>query len=245
MGSHALTAKYGTLPDDFRARLVGNDYGLPDFGTADPTALKGYRVALLTTHGTELPEFDVPLTYLRDRGALVDVVTQDWLFDWQPEAPGMVVLAQWLAVNVCAQADKKVSDAKVEDYDAIIVIGGAWNPIMLRTVKAMNRFICDAHKQRKLIAAICHGPQLLISSDAFPPETRATSVRDVRIDLLHAKFTLLAGPDDPDEYAKVYPVVYEEQQRLITCPNPDALQQFCEEIGKRLVEVARVAGATA
>jgi hypothetical protein len=33
----------------------------------------------------------------------------------QPEGPGMVVLAQWLAVNVCVQADKKISDAKIED----------------------------------------------------------------------------------------------------------------------------------
>ena len=62
----------------------------------------------MTTHGPELPEFHVPLNYLRDRGASVDVVTQDWLFDYQPEAPGMVVLAQWLAVNVCVKADKKM-----------------------------------------------------------------------------------------------------------------------------------------
>ena len=40
----------------------------------------------------------------------------------------MVVLAQWLAVNVCAQADKKVSEARIQNYDAIIIIGGAWNP---------------------------------------------------------------------------------------------------------------------
>jgi protease I len=114
---------------------------VPTFGEADAEALTGYHVALITTHGPELPEFDVPLNYLRERGAAVDVVTQDWLFDYQPEAPGMVVLAQWLAVNVCVQANKKVSDATIEDYDAVITIGGAWNPIMLRTDKVMLDFI--------------------------------------------------------------------------------------------------------
>ncbi|HKB35462.1 MAG TPA: hypothetical protein VKD72_03350, partial [Gemmataceae bacterium] len=105
MGSHALTGKYHPIPEGLRVRLVGDDYTLPDFGAAEPDSLKGYRVALVTTHGPELPEFDVPLCFLRDRGASVDVVTQDWLFDYQPAAPGMVVLAQFLAVNVCAKAD--------------------------------------------------------------------------------------------------------------------------------------------
>jgi protease I len=180
--------------------------------------LKGYRVTLVTTHGPELPEFDVPLTYLRDRGASVDVVTQDSLFDWQPEARGTVVLAQWLAVNVCARADKKVSDAKTQDYEAVIIIGGAWNPIMLRTDEAIKIFIRDAQKQRKLIAAICHGAQLVISAKAFPPGTQATCVSDVRIDLANAGYRLLDGPGNPEDYDKAHPVVYDERQRLITSP---------------------------
>src|SRR5262245_272592 len=123
MGSHSLTANYKPLPEALRARLVGEDYKIPDFAASDPAMLKGYRVALVTTHGPELPEFDVPLNYLRDRGASVDVVTQDWLFEWQPEAPGVIVLVQWLAAGVCVEANKKVKDAKIEDYDAVIMIG--------------------------------------------------------------------------------------------------------------------------
>jgi protease I len=167
MGSHSLTIKYEPIPESLRAKLVGENYMLPDFSAADPASLKGYRVALLTTHGPELPEFDLPLSYMRDRGAIVDVVTQDWLFDYQPEAPGMVVLAQWLAVNVCVKADKKASDAKVEDYDAVIIIGGAWNPIMLRSDGAVLKFIREAYSRRVLIASICHGPQVLISRTCF------------------------------------------------------------------------------
>lgn len=226
MGSHALTTKYLPVPEALRARLVGEDYALPDFAAADSGSLKGYHVALVTTHGPELPEFSVPLNYLRDRGASIDIVTQDWLFDWQPEAPGMVVLAQWLAVNVCVPADKRISDARIEDYDAVITLGGAWNPIMLRTDEAILKFIRNAHSRRLLIASICHGPQLLISANAFPHGTRATGVGDIRVDMANAGFEVL---DDP--------VVYDEDQRLITSPGPNALKDFCEEIGKRLQEL--------
>jgi deglycase len=243
VGSHELVAKYKQVPARLRDRLVGTDYlPLPVFTPADPESLKGYRVALVTTHGPELPEFDIPLTYLRQRGATVDVVTQDWLFDSQPEAPGVVVLAQWLAVNVCAQADKKVSDAKIQEYDGIIIIGGAWNPIMLRTDDAIKMFVRNAQQRRLLIAAICHGPQVLISSKAFPPGTRATSVSDVRIDLANAGFKLPEGPDNEEAYDKAYPIVYDESQRLITSPNPYFLKQFCEEIDVRIREAG--SGAT-
>lgn len=231
MKSHSLTSKYLLVPEALRARLVGEDYDLPVFGAADPASLKGYCVALVTTHGPELPEFDVPLNYLRDRGASVDVLTQDWLFDWQPEAPGVVVLAQWLAVNVCVRADKKVSDPKVQDYDAVIIIGGAWNPIMLRTDEGILKFIREAHASKRLIASICHGPQVLISSNVFLRETLATGVDDIRTDMTNAGFTVVNNP-----------VVYDKGQRLITSPNPKALKEFCEELGARLREASPVGG---
>src|SRR4051812_21681280 len=146
MRSHELVTRYQTVPITLRDSLVGTSYLLPEFEDQDLEGLKGFRVALVTTHGSELPEFHVPLHYLRDRGASVDVVTQDWLFNLEnPEASGMVVLAQFLAVNVCVKADKKISDATIEDYDAIIILGGAWNPIMLRTDKQVLRFVVEAH----------------------------------------------------------------------------------------------------
>jgi protease I len=229
MGSHTLTAKYLPLPETLRASLIGQDYPLPEFEPPDSESLKGYRVALITTHGPELPEFDVPLNYLRDRGALVEVLTQDWLFDWQPEAPGFVVLAQWLSVDVCVQADKKISAAKIDDYDAIITVGGAWNPIMLRTDETVLNFIREAQSRKLLIASICHGPQLLISTKAFPSGTVATGVNDIQLDMKNAGFEVLEDS-----------VVYDKTQRLITSPDPKFLKEFCEEIGKRILEMKRV-----
>jgi len=243
---------YEPLPEALRNRLVGEEDELPDFGPADPESLKNYRVALVMTHGPELPEFHVPLNYLRNRGASVDVVTQDWLFDYQPPGTeGLVVLAQWLATNVCVKADIKISNAKIEDYDAVIFIGGAWNPIMLRTDEAVQNFIRNAHRRKLLIASICHGPQVLISANTsskvlngqfvfdeserrlFPRGTLVTGVDDIKVDLANAGFNVL------NEL-----VVYDEGQRLITSPNPKclALKAFCEQIGIRLLEVFPIAG---
>jgi protease I len=102
---------------------------------------------------------------------------------------------------------------------------------MLRTEERILNFIRDAHSRRLLIASVCHGPQVLISSNAFPRETLATGVDDIRVDMANAGFTVL------NEL-----VVYDEGQRLITSPNPKALKEFCEQIGTRLREVAPVAG---
>lgn len=224
MLSHELVTHYQTIPSTLKDSLVGKNYLLPEFEDWSLDHLKGFRVALVTTHGAELLEYHVPLCYMRDRGASVDVVTQDWLFDSQQgEASGMIVLAQFLAVNVCVKADKKISDAIIEDYDAVIILGGAWNPIMLRTDDQILRFIDEAYKHRILIASICHGPQVLIDTKAFPAGTRVTGVNDIRGDLANAGFVV----EDK-------PVVYDKTEQLITSPSPEPehLKAFCEEIGK-------------
>lgn len=224
INSHQLATKYEPIPTTLREKLLGEGYELPVFGDCDPQRLRGFRVAFLISHGPEVPEFHVPLTYLRDRGASVEVVTEDWLFDSNdPGASGKVALAQFLAVDVCVKADKKLSDAKVDDYDAVVVLGGAWNPILLRSNDAALRFLIEAHARRILIAALCHGPQVLISTKAFPKGTHATGVDDIQRDLENAGF-----------FVEDKPVVYDEGQRLITGrnPQPDALKAFCDEIGR-------------
>jgi protease I len=224
LNSHDLAAKYAPVSPELRRSLKGEGCSVPDFGTPDPAHLSGLRVAIVMTHGPELPEFDVPYTYLRERGAAISIVTQDWLFD--KNRPGSVVLVEWLAVDVAVQADKRISDARVQDYDAVVFLGGAWNPIMLRTDPKVLQFIRDAHESHLLIAAICHGPQVLISSGAFPHGTQATGIDDIRGDMANAGMQVLNAP-----------VVYDAAQRLITCRNPGALEEFCVELGSRLLEL--------
>jgi len=228
MYSHELETEYNPIPPALN--LAGANYLLPEFSDMNPE-LTGFRVALVMSHGPELSEFHVPVRYLRDRGAVVDVITEDWVFDDQPgEASGMVVLAQFLAVNVCVRADKRLSNVKAADYDALIILGGAWNPIILRSKDAVLEFIRDSYSRRMLIAAICHGPQVLVSAKAFPAGTRVTGVKDIRVDLRNAGFVVVEDR----------PVVYDENERLITSPDPQPESQkaFCEAIGdygKRLL----------
>src|SRR6266576_6312777 len=85
LNSHDLTAKYAPVSPELRSSLKGEGCRVPDFGTPDPAHLSGLRVAIVMTHGPELPEFDVPCTYLRERGAAISIVTQDWLFDYPPD----------------------------------------------------------------------------------------------------------------------------------------------------------------
>jgi hypothetical protein len=68
---------------------------------------------------------------------------------------------------------------------------------------------------------------VLISTDAFPPGTLATGVDDIKFDMANAGFDVSHDP-----------VVYDEDQRLITGCDPSTLKEFCGEIGKRLAEVS-------
>ncbi len=221
MGTHSLASKFMPVSDALRATLVGQEVDIPIFDGEDQGSLDGYRVAFLVSHGPELPEFAVPLQFLRDRGATVDVITQNWLFDDQPAAPGVIVLAQFLATNVCAKADMAIRDAIVERYDAILTVGGAWNPVLLRTDGDIIRFVRNAKDAGRLIASICHGPQFLISTTAFSCGARITGVDDILLDLSNAGFAV----EKTD-------VVYDEQERLLTARSPAVLKQFCEKLAK-------------
>lgn len=225
MDSHLLAEQYLPIPEALRDHLSGDSVDVPEFDESEAGALSDYRVAVVASHGPELPEFHVPFNYLTTRGVVVDVITQDWLFDFQRQAPGMIVLVEWLAPRVCVQADKKVSEAAIEDYDAVVLLGGAWNPILLRTDDGILNFIRDAHRVGCLVAAVCHGPQPLINAKTFPEGTRATGVADIRQDMTNAGF------DVADEA-----VIYDAQERLITARDPQSLAEFCQEIRIRLLE---------
>ena len=90
------------------------------------------------------------------------------------------------------------------------------NPDKLRvseeSIQFVNRFIDDG----KLIAAICHGP-LLLTENGFINNKRATSVKNIRTDLIHAG----AQWEDSE-------VVMDNQ--LITSRTPDDLDAFNQAI---------------
>jgi protease I len=226
VGSHSLAAKY--MPVPYTLDTLRTNYELPIFTAAASTSLAGKRVLIISADCPELPEIDVPVEYLRARGADVRLAGQDWIFQYRKPA-GYIVIGQWLADNICAKADLGLSDVRVTDYDALFIPGGAWNPDMLRDDEVALRIVREARAQGVLIVSLCHGPQVLISAAntghggpvVFPPGTHITGVRSIRVDLKNAGFIV----HDNDS------TVYDQASRLLTGRDPNDLGPLCEELG--------------
>ncbi len=81
--------------------------------------------------------------------------------------------------------DRTLDEADASEYDALVLSGGVINPDQLRTNEKAISFVRDFFKQHKPVAAICHGPQILISAGAVNGR-KMTSVKSVSIDLKNA-----------------------------------------------------------
>ena len=82
-----------------------------------------------------------------------------------------------------------------------------------------------SRRRRILIAALCHGPQVLISTEAFPKGTQATGVHDIQRDLKNAGF---AVQDKPAPYTMKTSASSPDSES----PAGRTFKAFCDEIGK-------------
>ena len=105
-----------------------------------------------------------------------------------------------------------VDDARAEDFDALILPGGVRNPDQLRMNARVIELIRDFDRLGKPIAAICHGPWLLVEADLLRGRT-ATSWPSIRTDLKNA------GAKVVDE-----PVAIDGN--LVTSRKPDDVEPF-------------------
>lgn len=115
--------------------------------------------------------------------------------------------------------DVAAGDLEPEGFDALVIPGG-FGPDRLRTDEAVVRFVKTFGALDRPIAAICHGPQLLIEAGLVRGRT-LTSWPSVRTDLLNA------GAQWVDQEVV-------EDGTLITSRKPDDLDAFCEVLLKRL-----------
>lgn len=165
--------------------------------------LQDTRIAILATHGFEQVELLEPRKALEEAGASTHIIAPDegkirgWDHtDWGQE------------VNV----DRTVDAVSVEDYDALLLPGGVLNPDKLRMNKRAVTFVRDFFKSGKPVAAICHGPQMLIEAGVVKGH-RLTSYPAVKTDLQNA------GADWVDEEVVV-------EGNLITSRKPDDIPRF-------------------
>lgn len=138
--------------------------------------LNGKRVAILTENGFEESELTSPKKALEEAGAKVDIVSPQsvmvkaWDHDhWSIELP----------------VDVTISEAKMEDYDALVIPGGVLNPDKMRTNEKCVEFAQQFLRSGKPVAAICHGPQLLIETGMLR-DRKMTSVKAIKTDLVNA-----------------------------------------------------------
>jgi protease I len=172
--------------------------------------LEGKRIAILAEEGFEDVELVEPLKAMKEAGAKVMVIGSGS----QPRYKGKRGTA---TIKVDAIADK----VKAEDFDAIIVPGG-YAPDKMRLHQPMIDLVRKAHDLGKVVAGVCHGPQLLISADIVRGR-RVTSWPSVAVDLKNA------GADWVDE-----PVV--RDGNLITARKPADLPRF----NKAIIEALEV-----
>lgn len=138
--------------------------------------LTGKKVAILTEHGFEEVELTSPKKALEEAGAEVKIVSMQkgtvkaWDKDhWSIELP----------------VDIALSEARAEDFDALLVPGGVLNPDQMRAQQEYVAFARHFLEEGKPLAAICHGPQLLIETGLLDGR-HMTSYPSVKTDLINA-----------------------------------------------------------
>ena len=169
--------------------------------------LKGRRVLIVATDGFEESELFGPRRILIDRGAEV-VLASPRLEPIQAtvmDDPGRTI-----------RPDMLIADARAGDFDALILPGGVRNPDELRTDAAAVALIREFAALGKPVAAICHGPWLLVEADLLRGR-RATSWPSIRTDLRNA------GAEVVDEAAVV-------DGNIVTSRNPDDVEAFTDAV---------------
>lgn len=137
--------------------------------------LENKKVAILTENGFEEVELTSPKKALEDAGKMVHIVSghekvKAWNHGhWSIELP----------------VDVQLKDAKFSDYDALLIPGGVINPDKMRGNFAYVDFAQQFMESGKPVAAICHGPQLLIET-AMLSGREMTSYFSIKTDLENA-----------------------------------------------------------
>lgn len=225
-GSHAVINEFPMMKDSLSRVLEGTDYKLPNV-PADPTIGKGTRVAVVTGHGVEAPEYTEVVKHLRNLGAEPVTVGPDWTFQYQPGNEGVLSAAKWLKNDRTIKADIPASQAAkmitAGEFDAVYVPGGAGNTAAIRTDSSILDVVKKSLDCKLDTWTICHGGQVFISAEVLPKGTKLTGSGDIGIDLRNAGFEV---PKDT--------VVFDAQSKLLSGQDPNALGDFLPAITARI-----------
>jgi protease I len=176
--------------------------------------LSGKRVAILAADGVERVELEQPRQAVQDAGAEIELLS---IHDGEIAARN-----EDLEDAGTFSVDKTVSDASVDDYDALLLPGGTVNPDKLRMDEDAVGFVRDFFNSGKPIGTICHGPWTLLEAGVLSGR-QITSFPSLRTDLRNA------GAEVLDQEVVV-------DDGLVSSRSPEDLQAFCAKVVEEFAE---------
>jgi protease I len=188
--------------------------------------LTGKRVAIIVAHEFEDVELLYPILRLSEEGADVLVVAVPEGLHPRPYLDGKPVTGRFghpVPIPVMAEGNRyrlsSIESLSASEVDCLLFPGG-YSPDALRLHARTLELVQECYQQGKLLAAICHGPWVLISAGIMGGK-EATGYVAVRDDLLNAGAEFVDVPALRDG-------------NIITGRVPDDLPEFCQEIIKAL-----------
>ncbi len=139
--------------------------------------LTGLRVAVLATDGFEEPELMEPLKALKQAGAQVTIIS--------PNRAEIQGVHNDLEKTVKVKVDRTLGDVSADEYDAVMLPGGAVNADRMRAVPEVQAFLRAMQDAGKPFAVICHAPWELVSAGLVKGRT-LSSYHTIRDDILNA-----------------------------------------------------------
>lgn len=176
-------------------------------------SLSEKKVAILTEEGFEQVELTSPKEALEAAGATVHVISprSGKIKAWDKDNWGIEI-----------DVDKTLDSVSPDDYDALVLPGGVLNPDKLRQNKSAVAFVSAFLDENKPVAAICHGPQMLIETGLIGGRT-LTSFPSLQTDIKNA------GGHWVDEEVVV-------DNGLVTSRRPDDLPAFNKKAIEEIAE---------
>ncbi|MFE7799390.1 type 1 glutamine amidotransferase domain-containing protein [Nocardia sp. NPDC057440] len=176
------------------------------------------RVLFITANtGVERDELLVPLGWLRERGATAVHAA--------PKLDDIQTFQHDVDRDVVVHPDTTLDNVDAGDFDVLVVPGGTVNVDKLRVADGAVELAKQFAAEGKPIAAICHGPWLLVEADLLQGKS-LTSYHSLRTDVINA-----------DGLWTDRPVVRSPEYgwTLITSRNPGDIPEFCDAIATELL----------
>ena len=184
--------------------------------------LKGRKVAIVVANEFEDIELLYPFLRLSGEGAEVVIIPIREGLHPRPAVKDKPVTGRYgvpIPLEVFDEgiryAIRELKQVKPEDFDAVVIPGG-FSPDALRVNSEVLEFVKETYNKGKIVAAICHGPQVLISAGLVKGR-RVTSYVAVKDDLINAGAVFVDEPAVRDG-------------NIITARVPDDLPDFCQLI---------------